>query len=50
MTSLLNYALAINVYVLLSSLLPVRRFFGEIQGMETDGLKIIKAIRRTREF
>ena len=40
-----NYAFSLNLFILVMSLLPVHYFFGEIRGMETDGLKIIRAIR-----
>ena len=42
----LNSALILNLYLLLLSVLPVHYFFGEIKGMETDGLQIIHAMRK----
>ncbi len=42
----LNSALILNLYLLLLSVLPVHYFFGEIKGMETDGLQIIRAMRK----
>ena len=49
METFLNYAYFCNVFILLLSILPVHYFFGEIRGMETDGLKIIHAIRDRKE-
>ena len=42
----LNSALFLNLYILILSVLPVHYFFGEIKGMETDGLQIIRAMRK----
>ena len=42
----LNSALFLNLYILILSVLPVHYFFGEIKGMETDGLQIIHAMRK----
>ncbi|MBQ3861088.1 MAG: hypothetical protein II779_11205 [Clostridia bacterium] len=44
-----NYALYLNVFISVLSLLPMHCFFGEIKGMETDGLKILKTMRRGEE-
>lgn len=41
----LNTALSINLFILVISVAPVRYFFGEIKGLETDGLQIIHAIK-----
>lgn len=43
--SFINFALFCNVFILASSIIPGHYFFGEIKGMETDGLKIINAIK-----
>lgn len=43
---LLNTALAIDPVILVLSAAPVRYFHGEIRGPETDGLQIIRAVRR----
>ena len=43
--SFINYALFCNVFILALSVIPGHYFYGEIKGMETDGLKIIKAIK-----
>ena len=43
--SLIDSALAINLVILILSLIPIHYFHGEIKGMETDGLQIIQAIR-----
>ena len=42
----LNSALFLNLYILILSVLPVHYFFGEIKGMETDGLQIICAMSK----
>ncbi len=47
--SFIIYALFCNVFILVLSIIPGHCFFGEIKGMETDGLKIIKAIRGREE-
>lgn len=44
--SLLNFALFLNLFILLLSLAPVRYFHGEVKGLETDGLQIIHAIKK----
>ena len=41
----INYALYLNLFILILSLLPVHYFVGENRGMETDGLKILNAIK-----
>ncbi len=38
-------ALSVNLFLLVLSLIPAHYFFGEIKGMETDGLQIIHAIK-----
>ncbi|MBO4407533.1 MAG: hypothetical protein J5849_07510 [Clostridia bacterium] len=45
----LNTAIFINLGILILSILPVRYFWGETRGMETDGLKIIKTIKDGRK-
>ena len=45
----INYALFLNLFILILSLLPVHYFTGEIKGMETDGLQIINAIKSREE-
>ena len=45
----INFILFFNVFILVLSILPVHYFFGENKGMETDGLKIIKAIKHREE-
>ncbi len=45
----INYALYLNMFILVLSVLPVRYFCGEIKGMETDGLKILNAIKGKKE-
>ena len=49
MESFINYELFCNVFILASSIIPAHYFFGEIKGMETDGLKIINAIKDREE-
>lgn len=45
----INYAFYLNLFILVLSLIPVPYFFGEIRGMESDGLKIINAIKEKKE-
>ena len=40
-----NYAFFCNLFLLILSLAPVRYFWGEVRGMETDGLQIIHALK-----
>lgn len=47
--SLLNFALFLNLFILLLSLAPVRYFHGEVKGLETDGLQIIHAIKKYKD-
>ncbi len=41
----ISSALSINLFILVLSLIPAHYFYGEVKGMETDGLQIINAIR-----
>ena len=41
----INYALFLNLFILVLSIIPIHYFHGEIKGMETDGLKILNAIK-----
>lgn len=43
--SLVESALFVNLSILLLSVIPAHYFFGEIKGMESDGLQIAKALR-----
>ena len=47
--SFINFALFCNVFILISSIIPAHYICGEIKGMETDGLKIINAIKGREE-
>ncbi len=47
--SLIRSALFINLFILIQALIPIHYFYGEIKGMETDGLQIINAIKRHRK-
>ncbi len=38
-------ALFFNLFILILALIPARYFFGEVKGMETDGLQMIHALR-----
>ena len=40
-----NYALFYNAFILITSVIPAHYFWGEIRGMETDGLKILIALK-----
>ena len=46
MESLLDFALYLNLFMLLLSLAPVHYFHGQVKGLETDGLQIIHAIKK----
>ena len=41
-----NYAFFCNLFLLILSLAPVHYFWGEVRGMETDGLQIIHALEK----
>ena len=47
--ALIGTAFWVNVFILIMSLIPTRYFFGEIKGLETDGLQIIHALRDRKE-
>ena len=47
--SFLNFALFLNLFILLLSVAPVRYFHGEVKGLETDGLQIIHAIKKYKD-
>ena len=40
----LNAAFAINLWILVLSVAPIRYFYGEVRGLETDGLQILHAL------
>ena len=42
----INFALFLNLFILVLSLIPVRYFWGKIKGLETDGLQIIHAMKK----
>ena len=42
----LNLVLLVNLFILILSVVPIRYFFGEIKGLESDGLQIIHALKR----
>ena len=42
----LNFALTLNLLLLLLSVAPVHYFWGEVKGLETDGLQIIHALKK----
>ncbi len=42
---LINYALYLNAFILVLSIIPVHYLWGEIKGTETDGLAIINAVK-----
>ena len=42
----LNYALFLNLGILLASVIPAHYFYGEVKGMESDGLQIIHAMKK----
>ena len=43
--SFINFTLFCNLFILVLSIIPVHYFYGEIKGMETDGLKILNALK-----
>ena len=45
----INFALCLNLYILVLSLVPARYFYGEVKGLETDGLQIIHAMKKPRD-
>lgn len=46
---IINYALFCNAFIFILSMLPTRYFTGEIRGTETDGMKLIRALRDKEE-
>lgn len=44
----LNTAFFLNLFILVLSVLPVHYFYGEIKGMETDGLQIVRALKKEK--
>ena len=42
----LNFALYLNLFILILSVVPVHYFHGEVKGLETDGLRIIRALKK----
>ena len=46
--SLISIAFFFNVFILVLSALPIHYFFGEVRGLESDGLQIINAIKSQR--
>lgn len=41
-----DFALFLNLSILVMSMIPVHYFHGEIKGLETDGLQIIRILKR----
>ncbi len=47
----ISCALSVNLFIMILSLIPAHYFFGEIKGMETDGLQILHAMKeKTEEY
>lgn len=44
----LNTAFFVNLLILLASVIPIHYFFGEVRGMPSDGLQIIRALKQDR--
>ena len=42
----LNFAFFLNLFILLLSVIPIHYFWGEVKGLETDGLQIIHAMKK----
>ena len=47
-TSFVDFALSLNVFILVLSVIPAHYFCGENKGMETDGRKILNAIKGSK--
>lgn len=47
--SFLNYAFFLNLGIMLISVAPVHYFYGDVKGMESDGLQIIHAMKKDRD-
>ena len=43
--SFLSSALFLNLAILFSSVIPMHYFFGEVKGLESDGLQIIRTLK-----
>lgn len=41
-----NFALCVNLFLLVLSVAPVHYFYGKIKGLESDGLQILHAIKK----
>ena len=46
--SVVSIAFFFNLFILVLSALPTHYFFGEVKGLESDGLQIVNAIKSTR--
>ena len=44
-----SWAVFINTFILFSSVIPTRYLFGEIKGLETDGLLILNNIKKLKK-
>ncbi len=44
-----DYLLYLNLFIFVYSLLPVHYAFGEIRGMESDGLQILNAVKHGKK-
>ncbi len=44
----IDCALSVNLFILILSVIPAHYFCGKIKGLETDGLQIIKAVKKSR--
>ena len=44
-----DYLLYLNLFIFAYSILPVHYAFGEIRGMESDGLQILNAVKHGKK-
>ena len=49
MEPVVSWAVFINTFILFSSVIPTRYLFGEIKGLETDGLLILNNIKKLKK-
>ena len=45
----LNYALFMNLFILLLSVVPGHYFHGKVKGLETDGMQILHALKKDQD-
>ena len=45
----LNAAFSINLFILILSIIPIHYFYGNVKGLESDGLQIIHAMKKDED-